>query len=338
MITKALSDGVSMGPRLAGMDQRDADSLAWSLDFAARRLEGALALATRDTGPVAFMLRGVWRAACRELLYLEMMVRRLIVCLAAQVEIVRPPSRPGGGPAARSAPKPVSRAARAPGFGLFDPLDSPNAILARMQAASNPVPTPATTVRAATPGTGAPVVAAGRLLARFAALAQALADPGRQARRLARIMDTRRARAAKGHAVRVTPLRLGQAPALARTRGLSLESSAYGEAERLALKALNRPHADSTLQPPGASEESPPEAHRVAPGPTEVCVSGGLVNRTGRQDEATPQHPLRTLHRSDPQAPPSLGLDTPGMQASPLRIRSPFVRNCPRGRPPSGFT
>jgi len=272
-----------MGPRLAGMDQRDADSLAWSLDFAARRLEGALALATRDTGPVAFMLRGVWRAACRELLYLEMMVRRLIVCLAAHVEIVRPPSGPARGQAARSAPKPVSRAARASGFGLFDPLDSPNAILARMQAASNPLPTPAVTVRAATPGNGAPVVAAGRLLARFAALAQALADPGRQARRLARIMDTRRARAAKGHAVRVTPLRLGQAPALARTRGLSLESSAYGEAERLALKALNRPCADSTLQPPK-------------------------------------------------------GADAPGLHASPLRFRSPFVQNSPRGRPPSGFT
>ncbi len=319
------------------MDQRDADSLAWSLDFAARRLEGALALATRDTGSVAFMLRGVWRAACRELLYLEMLVRRLIVCLAAQVEPVRPPSGPARGPAARCAPKPVKPAARAQGFGLFDPLDSPNAILARMLAASNPGRAPAVAVRAE-PAAGTPVVAAGRLLARFAALAQALAHPDRQARRLARIMDTRRALAANGHALRVTPLRLGQAPALARARGLSLESSAYGEAERLALKALNRPYTDVLLQPLEVPDESPPEAHRVAPGPTEVCVSGGPGNRTRRQDEATPQHPFRGLHRSGPQAPPSLGRDTPGLHASPPRFQSPFGQNSPRGRPPSGFT
>jgi len=265
-------------------------------------------------------------------------VRRLIVCLAAQVEPVRPPSGPGCRAAAKSPPETAKTVAKAKGFGLFDPLDSPNAILARMLAASDPGRAPAVTVRAPTTGTGAPVVAAGRLLARFAALAQALADPDRQARRLARIMVTRRARAAKGHVVRVTPLRLGQAPALARARGLSLESSAYGEAERLALKALNRPYADILLQPPEVTDESPPEAHRIAPGPTEDCASGGPENRTGRQDEATPQHPFRGLHRSAPQAPSSLGRDMPGLHASPLRFRSPFGHDSPRDRPRSGFT
>ncbi|MEL6753271.1 MAG: hypothetical protein AAFO57_04540, partial [Pseudomonadota bacterium] len=68
------------------MTPRDADSLAWSLEFAARRLEGALALAAPSGVLGSHLLRGVWRAACREVHYLEMIVRRLLVALAGQLE------------------------------------------------------------------------------------------------------------------------------------------------------------------------------------------------------------------------------------------------------------
>ncbi|MEL6663487.1 MAG: hypothetical protein AAFR33_10835 [Pseudomonadota bacterium] len=210
------------------MTPRDADSLAWSLDFAARRLDGAWELAG---GPAlgSHMLRGVWRATCRELRYLEMFVRRLLVFMAGQITLAPTVKRPApDGPMAS-----MVRPTKQPAFAVFDPLLSVDAILKRYgsngvdDAQLMPPDWPLTKAH--------PVVSAAGIAARFAALQRVLEDPGRHARRLARALDRQR-----GQPGRATPIRLGHAPQLARGGPLDLMRSAYFEAERLALTFLNR--------------------------------------------------------------------------------------------------
>ncbi|MEM1150342.1 MAG: hypothetical protein AAGI03_07270 [Pseudomonadota bacterium] len=69
------------------MTPRDRESLALSLGYAARRLDGALALAAPCGVLSRHVLRGVWRAACRELHYLELFMRRLLLCMAGDIAI-----------------------------------------------------------------------------------------------------------------------------------------------------------------------------------------------------------------------------------------------------------
>ncbi|MEM9740808.1 MAG: hypothetical protein AAF829_13180, partial [Pseudomonadota bacterium] len=77
------------------MTPRDHDSLAWGLGYASQRLEGALALAAPGGAMAPYVLRGVWRAACRELHYLELFVRRLLLCMAGEMVVETRTHTPG---------------------------------------------------------------------------------------------------------------------------------------------------------------------------------------------------------------------------------------------------
>ncbi|MEL6663109.1 MAG: hypothetical protein AAFR33_08895, partial [Pseudomonadota bacterium] len=199
------------------MTPRDRASLAWSLDYAAQRLDGALALAAPAGALGSHLMRGVWAAACRELHYLEMLVRRLLVCLAGQIEVTSTASDKGRQSSRLVAQskthsnRPVAsqNADKPPLFPVSDRKLSPSQIQARLHAMTvgdalqNSRKSHAMNFNTDSP---ALVVDAARLAARFAALADVLADPERHARRLA-LWRVRRASAV---------LRLGAAPALAK--------------------------------------------------------------------------------------------------------------------------
>ena len=214
------------------MTHRDHDSLTWSLDYAARRLAGAFGLAFPGGVAGSHVLRGAWRAACRELRYLEMMVRRLIVFMAGSIA----PDRRARGLSRPASPTQTVQAhpsSRHSGFALNEPLPS----LAQLQAMVNAAPRalPARVFGAG--GEAHPVVCAGRIAARFAALARVLDNPERYAR-----LCARRLWRAGGRIGRVTlKLLHGLRPALARGGTLDLAASAYMEAERLCFLVLNRP-------------------------------------------------------------------------------------------------
>ncbi|MEM1105145.1 MAG: hypothetical protein AAGH87_02060 [Pseudomonadota bacterium] len=242
-----LSDGVCESDKVVAMDQNDRDSLAWSLEYAAQRLAGALALAAPSGAFGAYVLRGTWAAACRELHYLELFVRRLLVCLAGEVRLGEAAS--GGCPStAPPTAKSAEKADKTPIFPVFDAQPSLAALrrlLATTPELGRAPPAPGAPSLGALPGPApSPVVPARRLAARFAALARVLDDPRRYARRLARWSARRRAAPA---------LHLGAVPGLARGRGLDLARSAFLEAKRLALLTLNRGWAPPGPAPPGPS-------------------------------------------------------------------------------------
>ncbi|MEL6956666.1 MAG: hypothetical protein AAFO88_08490, partial [Pseudomonadota bacterium] len=109
------------------MTKRDTDSLTWSLDFTARRLAGAFDLAFPGGAAGSHMLRAAWAAACREVRYLEMMVRRLLVFMAGRLAVEALP----GGPALVLASQPQGRfPPLSPNFALNERL----ATLAQIQA------------------------------------------------------------------------------------------------------------------------------------------------------------------------------------------------------------
>jgi len=242
------------------MTLRDRESLAWSLEYAARRLAGAFDLAAPSGVLGSHLLRGVWRAACRELHYLELMVRRLIVAMAGQVRLDAP--RISGIQDKKAALSTIHRGAKRSGdqgenptktpvFPVFDRRPGLAALQRRLDAvamwegAESDGDVPAPAAGACTFPRPEPdrVVAAARLAARFAALFDVLEDPARHARRLARWRARRQA----------SPLRLGTVPALARGGTLDLCHSAFFEAERLALTVLNRGWPPpGTTDPPGA--------------------------------------------------------------------------------------
>ncbi|MEM1105963.1 MAG: hypothetical protein AAGH87_06195 [Pseudomonadota bacterium] len=226
---------------------RDHDSFAWSLDFAARTFAGAMDRFAPSGRVAPHLMRGVWVAACRELYYLERFLRRLLVVLAARqgVEPVAP------GAPARQAPdtplKPQRQRCQNAGpskgaertFAVADRHMSHAAIASKLATQpwvagrrcdmAWPVgdrPLSAGPNTAMTPAP--PIVDARALAARFAALSAVLADPEPHAERLARMMARRR-----------FPLRLAMPPALARGRGLDMMRSAYLEVERLAVVALD---------------------------------------------------------------------------------------------------
>ncbi|MEL6567944.1 MAG: hypothetical protein AAFQ22_05960 [Pseudomonadota bacterium] len=225
------------------MTPNDRASLAWSLGYAARRLEGALALAAPSGALGSHVLRGVWRSACRELYFLELFVRRLLVYMAGQIAVA-PCSRQV---AASASPRENTH--KTPVFPVFDRCESLNALQKRLGAighwegeVSGQAPDPRSGNTSPEP---APAMPAARLAARFAALADVLERPQHHARRLAR-WRARRAAAA---------LRLGTVPSLARGGPLDLATSSYFEAERLALTVLNR-----GWRPPQDPPEPPPDA------------------------------------------------------------------------------
>jgi len=215
------------------MTQRDHDSLLWSLDYATRRLVGAFDLAFPGGVAGSHMLRGAWRAACREVAYLEMMVRRLLVFMAGCIEVDRAAVRPSWlGPAPAPA-RPVDAAPCPAPFALNEALPSLARIRAMMGDA--PVARPAGPFGAG--GEPRPVVSAARLAARFAALARVLDAPERYARLYARRLWR------VGGRIGAVALKLvhGRRPALARGGTLDLSASAYMEAERLCFLVLNTP-------------------------------------------------------------------------------------------------
>ncbi|MEM6947248.1 MAG: hypothetical protein AAF486_04080 [Pseudomonadota bacterium] len=235
------------------MDQRDQDSLDWSFDYAARRLDSARALAFPAGRGEAAIQRGAWRAACSELRYLEMMVRRLLICLAGAFldGPWRSPRKRGAPP--RAPTKPCAGDPRRPSFALNERLMSP----AQVQAAlfGRPViPKSADTRQApwADAPEPPPVVDARRLAARFAALARVLAGPEPYARAYARRVRRAWHPASGGIGVRLRPrARPGPARRTGRATSLSLERSAFEEAERLSLLTLNRPLRVAPPGPPG---------------------------------------------------------------------------------------
>ncbi len=243
------------------MTCRDRESLAWSLEYAARRLAGAFDLAAPTGVLGSHLLRGVWRAACRELHYLELMVRRLIVAMAGQVRLEVP--RPGGARFANGfAPESKQKPAKAPVFPVFDRKPGLAALQRRLGAVAvwdgahgdGDVPAPAACDGTFPRPEPARVVEAARLAARFAALFDVLEDPDRHARRLARWRARRQA----------SPLRLGAVPALARGGTLDLCHSAFFEAERLALTVLNHGWPPpGTADPPGAPALAGQGSHRA---------------------------------------------------------------------------
>ncbi|MEM1106247.1 MAG: hypothetical protein AAGH87_07630, partial [Pseudomonadota bacterium] len=108
------------------MDTMDRESLAWSFGFAARRLEGARELAGPQGLACGYMLRAAWRAACREVLYLEMFVRRLLVAMAGDVVLAPLAKRPAPAmPAPKAGAKPANAAPSLPSFSITDPPYAP---------------------------------------------------------------------------------------------------------------------------------------------------------------------------------------------------------------------
>ncbi|MEM1149510.1 MAG: hypothetical protein AAGI03_03000 [Pseudomonadota bacterium] len=233
------SDGFQPASKLSAMTPRDAESLAWSLGFAARRLAGARDLAAPKGWIGSHVLRGIWQAACRELHYLEVMVRRLLVAMAGEMtELVQPQPadtsirRPKAEPITPCVNGPSGKGASPPMFSVHDTKLGPKALQARLSAMGHwegEVPTRLPEgVFGARPASSS-VVEASALADRFVALAAVLADPEPYAKRMALKLG-------RG----VSPLRLGVRPALARSGALDLATSAFFEAERLALTVLNR--------------------------------------------------------------------------------------------------
>lgn len=264
------------------MTPREEESLAWSLGFAARRLGGALDLAAPGGWIGSHVLRGVWRAACRELHYLEMMVRRLLVAMAGELELSVSRKVPN---ACAGVCGDTSDALRNRGkstfFLVFDRKLGPAAVQARLAAIGiweGDVSAALPKCVFGTPPEPEPVVDAAHLAARFAALASVLADPEAHARRMALKMS-------RGG----DPIRLGARPALARGGTLDLTTSAFVEAERLALKVLNRrrPVIDEAFwydenEPPnpvGTDTATPCWHHPPWPGQPGVARSENRLKR-----------------------------------------------------------
>ncbi|MEL6569335.1 MAG: hypothetical protein AAFQ22_13025 [Pseudomonadota bacterium] len=215
------------------MTTRDTDSLIWSLDYAARRLAGAFDLAFPGGASGSHMLRGAWAAACREVRYLDMMVRRLLVFMAGRitVETLSARQRPlCASPPPESGTPPTYPPA--PAFALNERLPS----LAQIQAMATGTPLGLTAPRPSALGEPAPVVSAARLAARFAALTRVLENHERYARLYARRLWR------KGGRLGTVALKLvhGIRPGLARGGTLDLAASAYMEAERLCFCVLSR--------------------------------------------------------------------------------------------------
>ncbi|MEN0079347.1 MAG: hypothetical protein AAF753_09580 [Pseudomonadota bacterium] len=228
------------------MDTLNRESLAWSFGFAARRLDSARELAGPQGLACGYMLRAAWRAACREVLYLEMFVRRLLVAMAGDVVLAPLAKTPAPAkPDPKAGPKPANAAPSLPGFSITDPPYAPVNCLNLVSATPLPAlplpgtPRPGAAFMLAGPSPD-PVVPAQRLAARFAALAAALEAPERYAARIARRLERRRLGLVRSAARRV--IRLGYPPALVGRRAsvLDLPRSSYYEAERLALLTLNR--------------------------------------------------------------------------------------------------
>ncbi|MEM1105691.1 MAG: hypothetical protein AAGH87_04810 [Pseudomonadota bacterium] len=228
------------------MTERDRESLAWSLDYAARRLAAAQAGAAPAAGLAGYVVRAVWRAASRELDYLEAMVRRLLLAMASDLMAKRaskPPVDPSG-PGAGAKPRPARGERPSAGrpsprravLRLTDRFPS-QADLRRQLAASYfeagcaPPPRPVQPAAAGNSARPAPLVKAAHMAGRFAALAAVLAEPGPAARRMANYVERCGGR---------QPIRMRRRPALARGGNLDLATGAFIEAERLAVAALDR--------------------------------------------------------------------------------------------------
>lgn len=222
-ISPALSDRPAPGPKLAGMTETDRLSLNWCLDLAARRVGEAVRRGF-EGGFVSHIPRGLWAALCREVAFLEAVVRRLLIAL---VGVLPEPAKAH----ARRAISPVSSRGTAPsppsGTALLEPLPDAVAMMARLmgeaqtgrKSGGNPLPA---------------VMPAARLWNRLASLKALLADPEAAARRMARRLALRRE-------LRKSPLHLGHRPAAARSRHWSQERDVFFEVARLALLVLNRP-------------------------------------------------------------------------------------------------
>ncbi|MEM1105895.1 MAG: hypothetical protein AAGH87_05850 [Pseudomonadota bacterium] len=225
------------------MTQRDRDSLAWSLDFAARRLAAAFALAAPSGALGPYLARAAWRAACREVQYLELFVRRLLVCMAAGMKIRAPLATAPREALVKAQPAPppaAERAARpAPLLPVFDRQPSWAELKRQLACWEDGESPPISDWTHRPKAYLAPMVDARRLAARFAALARALEAPERPARRLARWMARAEARRRQGAGPRPA-LHVMAIPSLARGRDLDLDRSAFLEAKRLALEALDR--------------------------------------------------------------------------------------------------
>ncbi|MEM1106042.1 MAG: hypothetical protein AAGH87_06605 [Pseudomonadota bacterium] len=272
------------------MTPNDRDSLAWSLDYAARTLAGAMARLAPKAPAMPYLARGAWIAACRELQFLELFVRRLLICLAGDIaERFCHRGLPAPEAAERAAKAAVARGGAAgspprgrrpaPVFPAFDRFFTKAQIQRWLDCSEQAYAPPGWAEAAPDAGTLAdarplaclarlaPMVDGRRIAERFAALAAVLADPEPHARRLAR-WQVRRRRSA---------LCLGRVPTLAKAGVLDLASSSFFEAERLAVAAINRAWggADSVPEtgpaPPGAatikdgSGPEPPASGRACP-------------------------------------------------------------------------
>ncbi|MEM1105550.1 MAG: hypothetical protein AAGH87_04095, partial [Pseudomonadota bacterium] len=208
------------------MDTMDRESLAWSFGFAARRLDSARELAGPQGLACGYMLRAAWRAACREVLYLEMFVRRLLVAMAGDVVLAPRAKTPAAEPDPKAGPKPATAAPSLPSFCITDPPYAPVNCLNLVSATPLPAlplpgtPRPGAAFMLAGPAPD-PVVSAQRLAARFAALAAALEAPERYAARIARRLERRRLGLVRSAARRV--IRLGYPPALVGRRASVLD-------------------------------------------------------------------------------------------------------------------
>ncbi|MEM9738882.1 MAG: hypothetical protein AAF829_03370 [Pseudomonadota bacterium] len=229
------SDRVTPVAIFGPMTTRDAESLAWSLGFARRKLEGAFALAA-PTGTLGrHILRGAWAAACRDLHYLEMLVRRLLVALAGQLDCKVETRRAGSarGQTGQTGDGAGNSRRHGKAHPLFPACDRRMALSHILSGLSlftdRAAPVSARNPADPTALRPHPVIEARRLAERFAALVDVLTNPEAHALRLARAIKS-------GH----SPLRLGTPPALARGDAMDLHTSAYVEAERLALVTLNR--------------------------------------------------------------------------------------------------
>lgn len=208
---------------LAGMTETDRLSLNWCLELAARRV-GQAVLRGFEGGFVSHIQRGLWAALCREVAFLEAVIRRLLIALVG----VLPEARgPRDRPAHRPHSLPTTAASGRFGTALLEPLPNPVAMMARLTREGQICPK--------TGGNTLPsVMPAARLWNRLASLSALLADPEATARRMARRLACRRAR-------RKSPLHLSHRPAAARSRHWNQERDVFSEATRLALIVLNRP-------------------------------------------------------------------------------------------------
>ncbi|MEM1346544.1 MAG: hypothetical protein AAGI34_18440 [Pseudomonadota bacterium] len=213
------------------MTTQDTESFDWNMDYAARRLALAFDLAFPGGVANSHMLRLAWHSACRELRYLEMMVRRLLVFLAGSIKLndENPVRRAG-----KRMPKDTAKHAdRSAGFALNETLATYEEILAMAHGTSR---APASAAYRE-PQALHPVVSAERIAARFAALARVLEAPDHYARLYAR----RFWRGGKRVGTLSIKLVHWKRPALARSGTLDLATSAYMEAVRLCFVVLNRP-------------------------------------------------------------------------------------------------